>query len=200
MKRGYEMRKRAEARERTRERILRASMAVHDEQGVAPTTFADIARRAGVSQATISRHFPKLGDLIQACGMHVWIEMQPPIPDAARTIFAGIETTHECLVRLVEELNAFYSRGALRLRLAARDRDLVPELDGFLTAVEAGVEAFVREALTMAEEPERAVQVAIRLMSFPVWQELNRLGLPASELAAFKVRLLECGIRAAHQA
>jgi hypothetical protein len=115
-------------------------------------------------------------------------------------VFAGIETTHERLVKLVDELDAFYSRGALRLRLAARDRDLVPELNGFLTAVEAGVEALVREALANTQEPDRAVQVANRLMSFSVWQEFNRLGLPAPELAALRVRLLECGIGAARQA
>jgi AcrR family transcriptional regulator len=174
-------------------------MQLHDEQGVAPTTMADIAKRAGVGQATVSRHFPTIGDLVQACGMHVWVEMQPPVPDAAPAVFAGIDTAQARLVRLVEELDSFYGRGALRLGLAGRDRDLLPELNGFLTAVEAGVEALVREALALAGEPERAVQVAIMLMSFPAWSGFNRLGLPASELADLKVRILECGIKAARQ-
>lgn len=199
MPRDYKMRKRAAARDQTRERILQATMQLHDEQGVAPTTMADIAKRAGVGQATVSRHFPSLSNLIQTCGMHVWVEMQPPVPDAAPAIFAGIEGTHERLVRLVEELDAFYGRGELRLRLAGRDRELLPELNGFLTAVEAGVEALVREALVNAGEPDRAIQIAIMLMSFPVWSGFNRLGLPASDLAALKVRLLECAIKAARQ-
>ena len=46
---------------------------------------------------------------------------------------------HERLVKLVEELDAFYSRDALRLGLAGRDRELLPKLNGLLTAVEAGV-------------------------------------------------------------
>jgi len=92
----------------------------------------------------------------------------------------------ERLVRLVEKLDAFYGRGALRLGLAGRDCELLLELNGFLTAVEAGVEALVREALVNAGEPDRAVWVAIMLMSFPVWSGFNRLGLPASDLAALK--------------
>lgn len=200
MTRNYKMRKRAKALERTRERILRATMAVHDEKGVAPTTFSDIAKRAGLGQATVSRHFPTLSQLIMTCGQHVWAEMQPPVPDAAPAVFAGIETTAERLGKLVEELDAFYTRGALRLAFAARDRELVPELHGFLTAVEAGVEALVREALAKSGAPERAVQAAIAMASFPVWTAFNRLGLPKPEMRKLRVRLLECGIAAARDA
>jgi AcrR family transcriptional regulator len=200
MARAYKMRRRAKAVEETRERILRATMAVHDEKGVAPATFADIAKRAGLGQATVARHFPTLSNLVQACGQHVWVEMQPPTPDAAPAVFAGIETTRERLAKLIDELDAFYSRGSLRLGLASRDRELVPELHGFLCAVEAGVEALVREALAKAGEPEKAVQVALILMSFNVWTGFNRLGLPPTELRALKLSMLECGLRAARQA
>jgi AcrR family transcriptional regulator len=199
MPRDYKMRKRAEARDQTRERILQATMQLHDEQGVAPTTMADIAKRAGVGQATVSRHFPSLSNLVQACGMHVWVEMQPPVPDAAPAVFAGIETTDGRLAKLVDELDAFYGRGALRLKLASRDRDLLPELNGFLTAVEAGVEALVREALANSGEPEPAIKMAIMLTSFPVWSGFNGLGLPASKLAPLKLKVLECAIKAARQ-
>ena len=53
MARSYKMRKRAEERDRTRERILQATMSVHDEKGVAPATFSEIAKRAGVGVATV---------------------------------------------------------------------------------------------------------------------------------------------------
>jgi AcrR family transcriptional regulator len=199
MARDYKMRKRAQARDQTRERILQATMQVHDEKGVAPTTMADIAKRAGVGQATVSRHFPTLSELIQTCGQHVWVEMQPPVPQTAPALFADVETTEARLVKLIEELDSFYLRGKHRLRLASRDRELLPELNGFLTAVEAGVEALVREALAKAGEPERAVRVAILLTSFPVWLKFHELGLPAPDLADLKLRLLKCGIAAASQ-
>lgn len=54
-----------------------------------------------------------------------------------------------------------------RLALAARDRELLPEVDGFWTAVEAGIEAMVREALAPSGEPDQLIRVAIALVSFP---------------------------------
>jgi AcrR family transcriptional regulator len=197
MARSYRMRKRAEDRDRTRERIIRATMRVHDEKGVAPATFSEIADRAGVGVATVTRHFPTLGDLVRACGAHVWQEMRPPVPDAAPAVFAGIDTRPERLRRLVEELDGFYARGALRLGLASRDRELVPELDQFLSIVEAGVTAMVGEALRPADPSERALAVANAMMSFPVWAAFDRLGLPATELADLRVNLLECALRTA---
>lgn len=196
MARYYRMRRRADALDQTRERIVQATMQVHDEKGVAPATFAEIAKRAGVGQATLSRHFPTLGHLVRACGQHVWQEMRPPVPDAAPAVFAGAKTSEERLTRLVEELDAFYRRGALRLGLAARDRQLVPELDGFLTAVEAGIGALIKEALA---GQEHAIPVVTALTAFPVWSQFQALDLPAPERTALSVRILGCAIKAAQQ-
>jgi len=197
MARSYRMGKRAEDRDRTRERIIQATMRVHDEKGVAPATFSEIAERAGVGVATVTRHFPTLSDLVRACGAHVWQEMRPPVPDAAPAVFAGIHSMPERLRRLVEELDGFYARGALRLALAARDRELVPDLDQFLGMVETGVAAMVAEALRPAGLSERGLAVANAMMSFPVWAAFDRLGFPAAELTALRVNMLECALRAA---
>jgi AcrR family transcriptional regulator len=200
MARSYTMRRRAEARDQTRERILQATMELHDRQGVAPTTFADIAERAGVGAATVSRHFPTLGELVGACGVHVWQEMRPPVPEAAAAVFEGSKTTRERLERLAAEVDGFYARGAHRLALASRDRELVPELDGFLGAVETGIEALVNEALKESGETERTRRVVLAMMTFPVWSAFDRLGLPFGEERELRVGLLECAIRAASRA
>ena len=194
MPRPYRMGKRAEERDETRERILKATMQLHDEQGVAPTTFSQIAERAGVGPATVSRHFPRIGDLVRSCGMHVWQEMRPPVPDAVAAVFAGLTDRAARTRKLLEEVDAFYSRGALRLRLAARDRELIPELHGFLSAVEGGVQALVREALPEAKEP--ALNVAFALTSFPVWSELQQQNLPRDTFFALWTRLIETGMDA----
>lgn len=196
MARTYRLKKRAEERDQTRERILKATMQLHDEQGVATTSFTEIAERAGVGAATVYRHFPRLGDLVMACGAHVWEEMRPPVPDAAPAVFAGIETTGGRLERLVDEIDAFYTRGALRLKLAGRDRELVPELDAFLGAVEAGVAALVREALARTPVPEGAILAVLCLTTFPVWSAFKRLDLPDAERRQLTVRLIECGLAA----
>ena len=47
--RKYELKARAESQRETRERITRAAAELHEEVGVARTTVAEIARRAGVS-------------------------------------------------------------------------------------------------------------------------------------------------------
>ena len=197
MTRRYTLGKRAEAKEQTRDRILRATMQVHDEKGVAPTTFADVAARAGVGQATVSRYFPTIGDLVQACGQHVWMEMRPPVPDMAKDVFIGIEGLEPRLQKLVEEVDGFYARGPLRLDLASRDRALIPQLDGFLCAVEAGVASLVREALAPFSPVEEALEMAIALMSFRVWQSFGRTSIPEERIPLLRARLLRCALRAA---
>ena len=128
--REYRMRKRAEGFDATRERIVEATAALHYEQGVGATSYVQIAERAGVGPATVYRHFPTLGSLVEACGVTVWDAIQPPLPENAPALFAGLETQQERLERLVAELDAFYDRAAVWLGIAARDRDRVPELDG----------------------------------------------------------------------
>lgn len=196
MTRRYTMGKRAEERDRTRDRIVRATKELHDEKGVALTTFADIAARAGVGQATVSRHFPTLGDVVRACGQHVWQEMRPPLPESAAAVFDGLDHIEQRLEKLLKEVDDFYERGALRLNLAARDREIIPELDGFLCAIEAGVAALVKEALAPIEASERQVETALVLMSFRVWQSFQRSNLPRSELQSVRIGLLHCVLKA----
>src|SRR5262245_41277160 len=51
-KRRYELKARADAQEATRARIAAAAASLHQEVGIAKTTVADIARRAGVQRLT----------------------------------------------------------------------------------------------------------------------------------------------------
>ena len=113
--RGYRMRKRAEGFDATRERIVEATAALHYEQGVGDTSYVQIAERAGVGPATVYRHFPTLGSLVQACGVAVWEEIRPPQPEDAPALFAGLESRQERLERLVAELDAFHDRAAVWL-------------------------------------------------------------------------------------
>src|SRR5918911_4782003 len=83
-KRRYELKARAEAQEATRARIAAAAAELHQEVGVAKTTVADIARRAGVQRLTVYNHFPDLQALLPACTAH-WMGEQPP-PDLTATL------------------------------------------------------------------------------------------------------------------
>ena len=194
-KRPYRMTKRASARDETRERIIRATMTLHDELGVATTSYSAIAERAGVGAATIYRNFPTLGDLVAACGAHVWHDMRPPMPQEAAGLFKGLPTRGERLERLVRELDAFYRRGEPRLIRAAQDRDRVVGLDMFLKHVAGGIEAWTREALTGS--PEAEVQSVLALTDFGVWLSLKRLSLPKAELIRLMLRLVDCALAGA---
>jgi AcrR family transcriptional regulator len=196
-RRLYRMKDRARAQAETRDRILSATMLLHDEKGVAATSFVDIARRAGIGAATVYRHFPTLGSLVTACGAHVWKEMDPPVPERASDIFKDVAGTEARLQRLVEELDRFYRRGALRLTAAHADRHLIPELDGFLRAVEAGVAALVREAVKDETLPDAVLRLLIALTDFPVWTSLQKVAADELERRRLVARLLGCAIRSA---
>lgn len=188
--RQYRMKGRAKARDETRARIVRATMELHDEKGVTATTFMDVAKRAGTGAATVYRHFPDVGALVTACGAHVWQEMRPPEPGEAAAAFEGLVSLDDRLRRLVEELDSFYRRGALRLGRAAADRDRVRELDGFLTAVEAGVAAWVHEAVRLEPLSVTARQLLVALTDFGVWTALRRVEVSDAERDRLMVRLL----------
>jgi AcrR family transcriptional regulator len=57
-RRPYRLRARAEAMDRTRERIVEAAVGLHGSVGPAATTMSAVAERAGVTRATLYRHFP----------------------------------------------------------------------------------------------------------------------------------------------
>lgn len=187
--RKYRMSKRAEAVDATRDRIVEATMALHLEQGVTATSHADIAARAGVGAATVYRHFPTLGALVEACGVRTWEIVQPPRPGDAGEIFAGLQTRRERLERLVAELAAFYERGARSLAVAQQDRERVPELDAGLREVEAGIAALVGAAAGDGAS-EDGLRVARALTELPAWAALKRHGVPPEAV----VRLLECAL------
>jgi AcrR family transcriptional regulator len=174
--RGYNLGKRKSAQDETRERIVKATMAVHDAKGVVATSYVDIAEKAGVGAATVYRHFPKLGDLVMACGVHVWQEMQPFVPDALPALPADLLTLEQRLEWLCGELDAFYRRGGIRLVIAHAERSRVPELEQFMGAVEAGIEALVGLALGCAPGAP-AQRTVVALTRMPVWHSLMTSGL-----------------------
>jgi len=190
------MTSRAAAHEETRERIVRATMALHDQRGVATTSFADIAERAGVGPATVFRHFPTLSTLVMACGAHVAAEMRPPSPADAPKVFQDLTTTRARIERLVSEFDAFYARGSLRLIAAANDRDRVPELDQFLTMVDAGIEAYIKEAVANEALGRSLIGVLMALCSVHVWKAMTRADLAEADRQAILVDILVSAIAA----
>ena len=173
-RRKYEMRERAKAYQATRQRILQATFELHRAKGVAATTFADVAARAGLAPATVIRHFPTMGELVGACGAHVWQWLALPDPTQ---VFAGVGEPAERLRRLVQEVCGVYARGEGPIQGTRNDRDAVPQLDQFLRQLDTALEQLVREALTPYEPSERVTQLALTVLDYGVWRSLRQRGL-----------------------
>jgi AcrR family transcriptional regulator len=193
-RRKYEMRDRARAYEATRSRILQATFEMHRAKGVAATTVSDVAARAGVAPATVLRHFPTMGDLITACGAHVWRWLELPRPE---DIFQDIDIPSDRVRRLVQEICAIYTRGEGPIDGGRRDRGVVPELDLFLRRLDGVLAELVRQGLAPLRPSEPTMQLALAILDYGVWQALRRRGL--DEVTAM-TGLLQCVLDSCAQA
>jgi AcrR family transcriptional regulator len=75
-RREYTMRARQEAVDETRQKITRATVALHERVGPRHTTVSGIAEEAGVTRLTVYRHFPDESSLVVACSEH-WSALHP---------------------------------------------------------------------------------------------------------------------------
>ena len=183
-KRRYELKARAEAAAATRARIAAAATALHEEVGVANTTVADIARRAGVQRLTVYNHFPGLDELLPACSAH-WLAEHPQ-PDLA-TAFA-IEDPVERLTAALTALYGWYRETAPMQRRVFGERTAVPELDAWLARSTDPMLAELAAGLAAGfDHPAARALVAVAL-DFWTWQRLDREGLDDASAAAVMSR------------
>jgi AcrR family transcriptional regulator len=178
--RNYDMSRRAVAAAETRRRIVDATRALHTEQGIAATSWDQIAARAGVGVGTVYRHFPSLDELIPACGEVAMEIVALPAPDPAR--FDGLEDPAARVARLVEEVFAVYERGAPELHVVRREPDAHPSVAVLGETLEATLSGFVDAALPGAPARQRAVTRA--MIDLDTWQALRDAGLDAEAAVA----------------
>lgn len=167
--RGYRMDRRAELVDETRQRIVQATVGLHGSVGPARTTIVAIAEAAGVTRATVYRHFPDEDVLFEACSAH-WLSRQSP-PDLAS--WSRVADPVDRMRVALTDLYRFYRAGESMLTRIYRDKASLPSgLQRSLDAREAGIVARLREGL----EPRRARrQVAAALghaVSFWTWRSL----------------------------
>ena len=176
--RKYELKARAETQRETRDRIAATAAALHEEKGVANTTVAEIARRAGVTRLTVYNHFPALEDLIPACAAHY--TARHPLPD-----FSGALAVDDNELRVRTALGGFYAwyrEVEPMFGKLFHDRASVPELDRFMEGDVDRMQAELADALaaTFSARGRRAerLRALIRLaVDFWTWRRLSREGL-----------------------
>ena len=120
--RPYRMQRRAENVDDTRRRIVEATVALHGSIGPAATTFMGIALRAGVTRATVYRHFPDEATLFGACSAH-WLAQQQQADPAA---WAAVPDPVARLRVGLSDLYRFYRAGDAMLLRIHHDLDVVP--------------------------------------------------------------------------
>jgi AcrR family transcriptional regulator len=181
--RRYELKARAEAQQATRERIAAAASSLHEEAGVARTTVADIARRAGVQRLTVYNHFPDLQTLLPACTAH-WLGEHPQ-PDLSAAF--AVADPRERLRSALSALYGWYRATAPMQRRIFGERATVPELDAWLARSTDPMLAGLAARLAEGFDGGRAGALAALALDFWTWERLDREGLDdeaAAELMA----------------
>jgi AcrR family transcriptional regulator len=175
--------------DRTRERITHAAVELHGTIGPAATTMSAVAELAGVTRATLYRHFPNEEALLTACSAD-WLAANPrPDPAGWATIVDPVRRLGHAL----SELYAYY-RSTERMRTnLIRDIAAIPErfrpgIIGFspttLQVLEAGWPGPTGARLRRA-----AIGHAV---GFETWRSLAGEGLTDEEAAELMVRLVTC--------
>ncbi len=190
-KRRYELKERRRRQAETRRRIVEATVSLHEEQGPAATTIAEIARRAGVSRLTVYNHFPTDGELFAACQERFLAETPPPDLSSALALADPQERLREVLAALYRS----YRRQAPMAGKVLRDRERLPALDALLAQTVDASQAELAETLASGFAPgrraARRTRAVIALaLDFFTWQRLTREGLGDDGAATLMAELV----------
>ena len=187
-RRPYRLKQRAEQQQQTREQIVAATMALHEELGPKATTVSAIAERAGVERLTVYRHFPDQQALFAACTAR-WMEMnEAPDPSAWGAIAEPAARSRAALGALY----AYYRKTERMWTVSYRDLSEVP-------ALASGMAAFKRYLRSIADDlakawstrapANRALRATVgHAVQFATWQSLAAEGLKPAEMAELVVR------------
>jgi len=173
--RKYQMNKRAEQVDTTRQRIVDAAVALHGSVGPARTTISGVAEQARVTRLTVYRHFADEEALFSACSSHWLSQQQLPDPAAWRELPDPLERLHAGLT----DLYRFYRGGESMLRNIYGDWAALPEKHR--TALQERDAFFRDQLLEPFPEPGSGLLRAVvaHSVSFWTWRSLcHDNGLP----------------------
>jgi len=196
MARKYDMKRRAKRQEETRQRIVEATIELHETVGMARTTISAIAKKAGVERLTVYRHFPDERALFSACSAH-WNAANPPPNPASWT---QISDPEERLRIALMEVYAYHRRTEPMMANFLRDAPVKPVL------FEVGapdLQLFERMRYVLATgwgvEDERLALLLAALghaLDFQTWHSLvGQQGLDDERAVELMVNMVRCAMR-----
>ncbi len=174
-KRKYTLKRRAERQERTRRRIVQATVELHSTIGPSQTTIRAIADQAGVQRLTVYRHFPNERALFAACSGYN--SRQNPLPDP--TAWKEVSDPAERLERGLTEIYDFYRRQQRLLANVHRDAETMPVVRWAMGHFQEKL-AEIREVLVsgwpVRKNTRRLLRAAIaHALHFRTWESLALL-------------------------
>lgn len=188
-KRKYVLRRRAERQQATRDRIVKATVALHEELGPRATTISAIAERAGVQRLTVYRHFPDDTSLFVACSSSYLEENPTPEPEQWQSAKDPAARTRAAL----EALYGYFRKTARMWTRVYLDYNDVPALQKPMADFDAYLDG-IRQDLIRAWEAsqgsagEGMQEVLGHALRFSTWQSLSEEGLDDAAMARLVVR------------
>lgn len=186
-RRKYELKRRAEQQEETRQKIVEATVHLHETVGAAGATISAIAEQAGVERLTVYRHFPDERSLLTACTGHYLALNPPPDPSA----WAAIPNAEEALRTALAEIYAYHRQTEAMMNSAQRDMTTLPILRELLVPLfdywdgvrDLLASKFATRFATKGGDAHELLRAAIGLaVDFVTWRSLiRRQGLDDSQ-------------------
>jgi AcrR family transcriptional regulator len=166
-RRTYRKSKRAQDELATRARIVDAAESLHASVGPARTNVSVIAETAGVTRATVYRHFPDDESLFLACSAQWLSRQRRPDPVAWAAHSDGLERLRVGL----RDIYRYYRDGEQMLRRVLRDREVIP--DAVVAARTAAEQQWVEALLGALPRRSRIVRAAVaHAVGFRTWESL----------------------------
>lgn len=185
--RAYNNESRRRTRAALKERIAAATAELHAAKGAMATSYADIARQAGVSLPTVYSHFPTQDELLQGCTAHV-MARAPSLPVADILAAPDLPAAAARLVDAVEQQHLHFEPW-----LAWREDRVIPFLAGMAADIRSSQAALLGKLLASHAVQGTQGELAAAwesILSFDLWHRLLRgHALPR---AAVRRILLQC--------
>ncbi len=186
MARNYVKSKRSENQAETRQRIVEAAMALHEQVGPTATTISMVAERAGVQRHTVYAHFADELSLLTACsGLH--LEQHPiPAPDA----WAGLATPESRLTAALTVVYAWFAKTEAMTANVLRDAEQNDTLRQVARGRFGLPFAAIHESLAAGLGKPGKAALALAL-SFHTWRTLvHDAGMKPKDAVALMVKAI----------
>ena len=179
-KRTYNLVKRAESVRETRQAILDAAAECFAARGIRQTSMQEVARTANVSAGTVTNHFPRREELVEATLAHIGASL--PFPSWED--LAGLADPRARLLGLVKPLYEYYGAGDRWVHILFTERDSVPPGRRGDAAL-ARIDELISLALGPAARDEKLVR-AVQAVLHPSFRQ-SLLAKGASRKLALEI-------------